>query len=347
MLFRSKEMARLKTMILARPARRDDASQGRALFAKTCQQCHTLFGTGGKVGPDITGSNRADLDYLLHNILDPSAEIPNDYRPFIVDTDDDRNITGILKRQDEKTVTFATQNETITLPRNQIKTMRQSELSMMPEGLLAQMSNDDVANLIAYLRGTAQVTLAATADNISSLFNGKDLTGWDGDPAHWSVENGEIVGKSPGLKRNEFLRSQMSFGDFRLTVKVKLTPNKGNSGIQFRSEALPDGEVRGYQADIGVGWWGKIYEERGRGLIWKESGESAVKVDDWNTYEIVAHGSHVRTSINGKPCADVEDTAAAQRGIIAFQLHAGGPFEVRYKDLKVELNPKPDLVSTR
>jgi hypothetical protein len=126
-------------------------------------------------------------------------------------------------------------------------------------------------------------------------------------------------------------------GDFRLRVEVKLTPNAGNSGIQFRSEALPDGEVRGYQADVGVGWWGKLYEENGRGLIWPKSGESAVKVDDWNVYEVVAVGSHIRTSINGQLCVDLKDPAGAKRGIFAFQLHSGGPFEVRYRKFELHL----------
>ena len=109
--------------------------------------------------------------------------------------------------------------------------------------------------------------MLATADNAKDFFNGKDLTGWDGDPKLWSVENGEIVGKTPGLKHNEFLRARWRPSDFRLTLKVKLTPNKENSGIQFRSEPLPDGEMKGPQADVGAGWWGKLYEENGRGLL--------------------------------------------------------------------------------
>jgi hypothetical protein len=153
----------------------------------------------------------------------------------------------------------------------------------------------------------------------------------------WSVEKGEIVGKSPGIKRNEFLKSAMLAGDFRLTLKMKLTPNKENSGIQFRSVALGNGEMKGQQADAGAGWWGKLYEESGRGLLWDKSGEKHVKLDDWNEYEIVAEGSHVRTYINGKLCVDLEDAALARRGIFGLQIHAGGPLEVRFKDLKLEV----------
>ena len=119
----------------------------------------------------------------------------------------------------------------------------------------------------------AQTPILATAENAKDFFNGKDLTGWDGDPKLWKVEDGEIVGKRPGIKKNEFLHSHMLASDFRLTLKVKLLPNKENSGIQFRSEALPDGDVRGPQADVGEGWWGKLYEENGRGMLWDKSGE--------------------------------------------------------------------------
>ena len=172
------------------------------------------------------------------------------------------------------------------------------------------------------------------------MFNGKDLTGWDGDPKLWRVEKGEIVGTSPGIKRNEFLRSQMIAGDFRLTLQVKLVPDRENSGVQFRSESLPGGEVKGPQADVGAGWWGKLYEEHGRGLLWKKSGEKHVKAGEWNEYTIEAVGSRVRTWINGKPCVDLEDAKIARRGLFAFQIHSGGAMEVRFKEIKLEVLPK-------
>jgi hypothetical protein len=157
------------------------------------------------------------------------------------------------------------------------------------------------------------------------------------------VEGGEIVGTSPGIKKNTFLKSQMIAADFRLTLKVKLTPDKENSGVQFRTEPLPDGEVRGLQADVGKGWWGKLYDEGGtRGVLAEnKSGEGVVKTEDWNEYEIVAEGSHIRTLLNGKPCVDLDDPKGPARGIFALQIHAGGPMEVRFKDIKLEvLSPK-------
>jgi hypothetical protein len=161
-----------------------------------------------------------------------------------------------------------------------------------------------------------------------------------GDAKLWRVEEGMIVGRSPGLKKNEFLRSRMIAGDFRLAVQVKLTPNKENSGIQFRSEDLPGGEVKGPQADVGAGWWGKLYEEHGRGLLWKESGEKHVKPDAWNDYVIEAVGSRVRTWINGQLCVDLDDPQLARRGVFAFQLHSGGALEVRFKEIRLEVLPR-------
>ena len=148
-----------KTLLAAANAPKPDLAKGRAVFAKTCGQCHTLYGVGGKVGPDITGSNRADLDYLLHNILDPNAEIPNDYRTWNLDTKDDRSISGVMARQDATTVTIVTPNETLTIARTDISKLKQSELSMMPEGLLQALPEDEVRSLIAYLRGKEQVPL--------------------------------------------------------------------------------------------------------------------------------------------------------------------------------------------
>ena len=340
-----KEIARYKSMITIEPA--GEASRGRAVFGRTCLQCHTLFGEGGKVGPDITGSNRGDLDYILQNIVDPNAVIPNDYRTSNLETKDERVITGIVTKQDENAVTIVTANETVIVPRGDVKSLQQGEISMMPEGLLQALNSGEVRDLVAYLKSPGQVPMAATVDNILTFFNGKDLSGWEGNTNLWTVQDGEIVGKSSGLKNNEFLKSALLLGDFRLVLSVKLTPNKENSGIQFRSEVEPSGSVKGYQADVGAGWWGKLYEEHGRALLWDKSGEAHVKTEDWNTYEIVAVGSKIRTAINGKLCVDLDDPKGARRGIIAFQLHSGGAMEVRFKDLKLELDPKFELSTAK
>ena len=345
---KQQEIEKYKRIYRAGGSTPGDAIRGRAVFARVCQQCHTLFEIGGTVGPDITGSNRGDLDYILQNIVDPNAVIPNDYRSSTIDLKDDRVITGIVKKEDANAITVATANETLMLQKEDVSVVRLSDISMMPEGLLEPLTEQEVRDLIYYLGRPGQVPLLGTPDTVAYFFNGKDLGGWNGNMELWRVEKGEIVGEAKqGLSHNEFLSSQMVFGDFRLICEVKLTPNKENSGIQFRSEPLPNGEVRGYQADIGAGWWGKLYEEEGRGLLWDKSGEAAVNREGWNTYEILAVGNHIRTAINGEPCVDLKDPRGSLQGVIAFQLHSGGPMEVRFRKFEIEADPEPKLRTIR
>ena len=127
------------------------------------------------------------------------------------------------------------------------------------------------------------------------IFDGKTLDGWDGDPRLWSVRDGVIVGSTEGvaLDDNSFLISRDKFSDFVLRAEVKLRNH--NSGIQFRSEALPHWVVRGLQADMAEGnWWGSIYDEKSkRDTIvngWKGKAEKVVRPNDWNQYEITCDG---------------------------------------------------------
>lgn len=313
-----------------------DQTLGRAIYQKTCQRCHVLYGVGNKVGPDLTGSNRANLDYLLSNIVDPSAVMAKEYQQTVIVTDNARVISGIVRSEDAKSVTIQTAESVVIIPRNEIDERVLSEKSMMPDDQLKPFTEHEVRSLIAYLTGKSQVAMLATRDNASTLFNGKDLMGWSGESDLWSVESGEIIGRTKGLAQNEFLVSDLSASDFRFTVEVKLVRNEGNSGIQFRSQ--PEGhEVKGYQADVGVGWWGKLYEELGRGLLWDRSGEAHVKNGDWNTYEIEAIGSNLQTKINGQLCVDLDDPKGARSGVFAFQLHSGGATEVRFRNLRLEV----------
>jgi hypothetical protein len=118
---------------------------------------------------------------------------------------------------------------------------------------------------------------------------------------------------------------------------VLLVGDQGNSGVQFRSEALADGDVRGYQADIGPGWWGKLYEEHGRALLDATNRDALAKKGEWNHYRITAVGSRVQTWLNGQPCVDRDDPAGAREGIVAVQLHSGGPTEVRFRNFELKL----------
>lgn len=175
-----------------------------------------------------------------------------------------------------------------------------------------------------------------------ALFNGKDLKGWKGDSKLWKVQNGEIVGNTEGatLTDNTFLISENAYGDFVLKIKAKLRNH--NSGVQFRSEELPNFVVKGYQADMAENaWWGSIYEEKGRGILaegFKGKGEKAVKRGDWNEYEILCQGDLIRLTLNGAVTAEIRDSQRP-RGIIALQLHRGPAMEVRFKDIQLKELP--------
>ncbi len=315
-----------------------DPMLGRAVFTKNCAQCHNLFGTGGNIGPELTGSNRTDLDYLLSNVYDPSALIGKDYQATVVATRDGRVLTGIIRAEDKDALTLATTTETLTLPKNQVEDRKTSDTSMMPEGIWDNLPDHEIRSLIAYLASPTQVALLATPDTVAALFNGRDLTGWTGDPHLWRVEGGEIVGQiRDKITRHAFLRSDLSAGDFRLGFDVKLVANQGNSGMQFRSEPIADGQIKGYQSDIGPDWWGKLYEVNGRGGIVSTAADKLVKPGDWNRVEITAQGSRIITTLNGSVTADVDDPSGARRGIFALQLHLGGPTEVHFRNFQLEL----------
>jgi putative heme-binding domain-containing protein len=136
-----------------------DPSAGRAMFQKNCANCHVLYGQGRKVGPDLTGSNRKNLDYLLENIVDPSATVAVDFRVLLLALDDGRVLTGVVREQSDRTLTIQTAQEPITIDRKEIETSTQTASSMMPDGLLQNYSDAQVRDLIAYLMSINQVPL--------------------------------------------------------------------------------------------------------------------------------------------------------------------------------------------
>ncbi len=173
------------------------------------------------------------------------------------------------------------------------------------------------------------------------LFDGKTLNGWDGDPRMWSVRNGAIVGSTAGVTMtdNSFLISKQKYSDFILRTQVKL--RNLNSGIQFRSEVLPNWVVKGLQADMAEGnWWGSIYDEKGtRGTIvngWKGKAEKVVKPNDWNDYEVLCDGDLIQLHVNGMLTAELHDTSA-KTGVIALQLHRGEPMQVEFRDIRIKV----------
>ena len=154
-----KEIAKYKKLIEAKVNRPANLPRGRVLFQRTCGQCHKLYGEGGEIGPDITGSNRNNLDYLLTNMLDPNAEVPNDYRTTILRTKDNRVLVGVIRRNEGQSVTIATPAEVVTVAKRDVAAIDPQNFSMMPEGLILALKEDELRDLVAYLRGNKQVAL--------------------------------------------------------------------------------------------------------------------------------------------------------------------------------------------
>lgn len=150
-------MARLKAELTPTALAAADLSAGRQIFNTACSACHTLYGHGGTVGPDLTGSGRDNLDYLLDNLVDPSAVVNADFRMVIADLKDDRTLNGVIAEQTDRTITLRTMTETLTLERSEIEQLQESSLSLMPEGILEGLSQAQRRDLIAYLRHPTQV----------------------------------------------------------------------------------------------------------------------------------------------------------------------------------------------
>jgi putative membrane-bound dehydrogenase-like protein len=152
-------IAKYKSLLTAEVLQQAKPGNGRLVFKRTCQQCHVLFGEGNKIGPDLTGSNRSDLHYLLENIIDPSAVIGRDYQLTNMITRNGRLIAGIILEETERAVTVQTATEKLVLPKSDIEERRLAPISMMPEGQIEQLSFAELRDLIGYLRSKEQVPL--------------------------------------------------------------------------------------------------------------------------------------------------------------------------------------------
>jgi len=179
----------------------------------------------------------------------------------------------------------------------------------------------------------ALLALPLQAGEPKALFDGKTLAGWEGDPKIWSVQEGAITAGRVDER-------------VRLRFKIEGTEGFVNSGVQIRSERVPNHhEMVGYQADIGEGWYGALYDESRRNTILAkpdpEVVKKAVKPGQWNHYEIRADGDRVVLKINGAQTVDYteKDPKVVPHGRIAVQIHGDGKTRVQFKDITVEELP--------
>ena len=148
---RAQQIAEMKRQVLAGDAAAANLMNGKAVFQKNCASCHTLFGEGRAVGPDLTGAQRTDLDYVLINVMDPSALVGHAYRVTVLELKDGRVINGIVKGEDSSTLTLQTANDRVVVATQDIAERQQQPVSMMPEGLLNRLSIQEIRNLVKYL----------------------------------------------------------------------------------------------------------------------------------------------------------------------------------------------------
>lgn len=215
----------------------------------------------------------------------------------------------------------------------------------------------------AWCCGLALGLTSWAQDGFVSIFNGRDLEGWEGKPGWWRVEDGAITAEStpekPCTKHNYLIWRGGAPADFELQFEFRI--RGGNSGVQFRSREVEDWDMRGYQADIEAGpeWTGALFEHARGGIAMR--GESVIiapdgskqttnfasgsdlfqhlRTNDWNQYRIVARGPEIQLFINGvkmSQAVDRQTGQAAAQGLIGLQMHPGPPMKVQFRHLKLK-----------
>lgn len=149
---RAKQIASIKKWLTTELVKQADLEHGSQLFKKQCANCHKFFGEGGKIGPDITGSQRMNLDYMLENIVDPNSTVSKDYQMEVFQTDEGRVINGLVESETPEAVTIQTPTERIVIATSNIASRKKAAVSIMPLGLIDAMSDDDIRDLIGYLQ---------------------------------------------------------------------------------------------------------------------------------------------------------------------------------------------------
>lgn len=208
--------------------------------------------------------------------------------------------------------------------------------------MLKLLTYASALSLLVLFTPVASLRGAEPEEGFTPIFDGKTLQGWEGNEKMFRVEDGAIVAGTlkEHIPHNEFLCTEQEYENFELRLEVKLVPASGNAGIQFRTKRIPNHhEVSGYQADMGAGWWGKLYDESRRNKVLAGNVDlgDKLKKEDWNDYVIRAEGKHIQLWVNGVQTVDYteQDDGIATKGIIAVQIHGGGPAQASYRNIRI------------
>jgi putative heme-binding domain-containing protein len=331
------EIKRLKAYLIPEQVANGDVSRGRALFTQTCAICHKLFDTGADLGPELTGANRTDVDYLLQNILDPNALIGKDYQSTTVETKDGRLVVGLVKAEDANALTLKTLAGPVTVPHTDIKSVNVSEVSLMPEGLLAALKLDQIRDLFAYLGSAQQTPMMATEFNAPDFFNGRDFTRWRKSSDAWQFADATFVGHGRPDKL-ETLVSEMVLRNFKLTGQFKVGGDKAAVEIVLRGRG-GDELFRGFSMSFGGNTPSNVWMYH-PGIPPQPAPivGPIVETGKWVPLEIESRGAKIIVKLAGQVAYDFSAPSAESRTIPAFYLLGDGA-EFAVKDLKVEVLP--------
>ena len=347
-------------------AAKPDSAKGKTVFQKAgCIACHIVQGEGLDFGPDLSDiGNKLSSEQLFEAILKPNQNISLGYEGVTVCMKDGTQLVGYVTSDSKTTLSLRIAGGLRKdVPKANIKTRQAMKISLMPTSLDAVITSRELVDLVGWLAAQkTQKTVAATEPDFTSIFNGMDLTGWEGDDKAWTVRNGAIQSTGGKTKKNWLIWRGGELRNFELRLSFKFT--KGNSGVQVRSKEIAKWQVRGYQVEIADAtkmglWHHSLAPEKYRsqlatagqrvriGLDGKKKIEqratpakvqSACLDNEWNELVVTAMGSRLVQTINGIVFTELVDEDAkhsARSGLLALQDHGKGCVAA-FKDIRIK-----------
>jgi putative heme-binding domain-containing protein len=348
-------IAQARQMLLAPPRQPADRFFGRAVFARLCYPCHTIFGSGGKFGPDLTDrgltpdgrAKRTDLDFLLTNIINPSAEFAKDYEPSIVALTNGQVVPGIIKAQSAEAVKLQTPTKSLVLRRSEIDEISPSKISLMPADILKGLDEHEVRSLLAYLMGPGQVRMLASPANSLTFFNGQNLDYWQtdaplppspfspkgkGDAVRaWKVDRGELLPPEPHGDHAAALSSDLLLSPpFRVRLQAQLGAGSTAAlSVHGRGDQTAPALRIAFTAD------GRV--EVANGSRARSTAPGAVRPEVWHLLEVDVADKRVVIYLDGKEGGVLTDAEIPESCFIRLQGPAVPGQRARLRNLDLYL----------